>query len=234
MRPVHRGECPRDDNGNPVNFYPEYALARGSLIERIGEYCSFCESRVSANLAVEHILPKRPAGHDGDIPERVGDWNNFLLACGNCNSHKGTKEFPDGGCMFPDRDDTFSAISYGEGGSLQPSASLSKRDRPQAENLILLAGLNARPQTKRDSMRAKDRRWQHRFGAWQEAKHWRGIISMNADNEPLIQSVVKLALATGFWSIWMNAFKDIPKVREELLSRFPGTAQEYFQTAATI
>ena len=229
MRPVDRGGCPCDDKGNPVNFLPDYTLARGSLIERIGEYCSFCESRIQAGLAVEHILPKRPPGHDKDIPERVGDWDNFLLACVNCNSHKGTKEFPDKECMFPDRDDTFSAISYGEGGSLHPSPSLSETDRRRAENLLELAGLNARPTTKRERMRASDRRWQHRMDAWNRAKEMHKDIVNDSDNEHQINNIINSALDKGFWSIWMTVFKDIPKVREQLISRFPGTEKEYFQ-----
>ncbi len=229
MRPVDRGGCPCDDKGNPVNFLPDYTLARGSLIERIGEYCSFCESPIPASLAVEHILPKRPPGKDEDIPGRVGDWNNFLLSCVNCNSHKGTTEFPDRECMFPDRDDTFSAISYGEGGSLEASAALSGADRQRAENLINLAGLNARPRTNREMLLAKDRRWKHRMGAWKRAKEMHKDIVKDSDNERQIDNVIKSALDKGFWSIWMTVFRDIPKVREQLISRFPGTEKKYFQ-----
>lgn len=44
------------------------------LIERMGEYCSFCERNVSAGLAVEHIRSK-----DTNEPLR-NEWTNFLLA----------------------------------------------------------------------------------------------------------------------------------------------------------
>lgn len=227
MRPVHRGECPCDANGNPRNFFPEYTLARKDLIDRIGEYCSFCESPIPASLAIEHILPKRPAGHTEDIPERVGDWNNFLLACVNCNSRKGTKEFPDKECMFPDRDDTFSAISYEDSGLLQAN-------HQRAKNLIDLVGLNARPKTISERLRASDRRWQHRLDVWKLAKEMHKDALNTPDDERYINCVVNSALAKGFWSIWMTVFKDIPTVREKLLSQFPGTKKEYFQSPAVL
>lgn len=228
MRPVNRGACPCDDSGRALNFHPEYANARGELIKRLGEYCSFCESRLQAGLHVEHILPKRPEGHNEDMPERVGDWNNFLLACVNCNSHKARTEFPDGECMFPDRCDTFSAITYSEGGQARPSASLPQRDRQRALNLIELVGLNARPATKQKLKRMSDRRWLNRRKAWNMAQDSHNDVLNNIDNAALLDNIVKIVIAGGHWSIWMQVFNDIPEFKEKLISQFPGTARQYF------
>ncbi len=228
MRPVDKGMYPCGDDGKPIDFYPDYAIARGELIKRLGEYCSFCESRIQAGLHVEHILPKRPAGHHEDMRERVGDWDNFLLACTNCNSHKSTREFPDGQCMFPDRCDTFSAITYCEGGQVHPSASLSPSDRQSAMNLINLVGLNARPTTQRDRMRMSDRRWSNRFTAWKMAKELHNDVVNNPTNTCLIDNIVNIAIADGHWSIWMTVFNNVPGIKKELVSRFPGTEKKYF------
>jgi hypothetical protein len=45
--------------------------------------------RLEASLAVEHVLPKKPEGVTEIIKSRELDWENFLLACTNCNSTKG-------------------------------------------------------------------------------------------------------------------------------------------------
>lgn len=73
MRPVDKGSVPTDNNGQPKQ-YSEYQQARPDLIKRLGEYCSFCEGRIAANLAVEHILPK--SLH----PQLALCWDNFLMA----------------------------------------------------------------------------------------------------------------------------------------------------------
>lgn len=63
----------------------EYQDAKERLTATIGEYCSFCERPVLSKLDIEHRVPK-------DVyADRKFAWENFLLACGNCNSVKGTK-----------------------------------------------------------------------------------------------------------------------------------------------
>ncbi|HEU0014624.1 MAG TPA: HNH endonuclease signature motif containing protein [Longimicrobium sp.] len=60
-----------------------YGFARPVLIARIGAYCSYCEMPLAANLAVEHVLPRKW------FPELQLAWSNFLLCCPICNSIKG-------------------------------------------------------------------------------------------------------------------------------------------------
>ena len=90
MRPVQRGACPQDADGNDVAF-TEYMQARRALIERLGECCSYCEMQLDASLAVEHVQPKKPPGAAAALPERELAWGNFLLGCTNCNSIKSFK-----------------------------------------------------------------------------------------------------------------------------------------------
>jgi len=69
MRPVRRGGSPQPDDFDP------YTDAKPDLISRLGGYCSYCERRIAANLAVEHIQPKKlPAYQDLE-----GRWENFCL-----------------------------------------------------------------------------------------------------------------------------------------------------------
>ena len=55
MRPVFKGENPKDTNNNDIIF-TEYARSRRYLIDRIGEYCSYCERKIEASLAVEKFI----------------------------------------------------------------------------------------------------------------------------------------------------------------------------------
>jgi hypothetical protein len=48
MRPIDRGSCPTDAAGIP-KLFRKYQDARGDLITRIGEYCSFCETPLGAS-----------------------------------------------------------------------------------------------------------------------------------------------------------------------------------------
>ena len=77
MRPVAKG-------GNPqAGDFADYQDARPFLISRIGPFCSYCERRTTP-LHVEHIQPKGLPQYAG----LIGRWDNFLLACVNCNSTK--------------------------------------------------------------------------------------------------------------------------------------------------
>lgn len=80
MRPVDRGDPPTRPDGSP-KLYREYGNLRIDLVSRLGEYCSYCEMPLGVNLAIEHMLSKSWSLNDID-------WNNSLLACTNCNSHK--------------------------------------------------------------------------------------------------------------------------------------------------
>ncbi len=84
MRPVERGPSPTrpTSRGTQVPIQgKDYSFFRPYLIARLGEYCSYCEVPLGLNLAVEHMLSKKESINEND-------WNNFLLGCTNCNSHK--------------------------------------------------------------------------------------------------------------------------------------------------
>lgn len=123
MRPIERGDIPKDGNGNDV-VYTTYQKARGDLIKRLGDYCSYCEMQLDASLAVEHVQPKKPPGSTTPIQSRLLDWNNFLLACTNCNSTKGSKDVVLSEYLWPDKNNTFKALVYKKGGLVSVSPTL--------------------------------------------------------------------------------------------------------------
>ena len=120
MRRVDRGPHPLDDANRPKRFHP-YNKAKSDLLERIGEYCSYCER--TTDLHVEHVVPRCRR------PELAEEWTNFLLAC--------SKKLEDG-----------------------------------------------------------------------------------AD---VVGCVIRLAVAIGFWSVWITVFAGHPQVRDLLRQHFPGS-----------
>lgn len=84
MRPVKPGDAPKRTTASGSDSKKQvvdYSYFRPDLIANIGEYCSYCEVPLGTNLAVEHMLSKTNTIN-------ADDWNNLLLACTNCNSHK--------------------------------------------------------------------------------------------------------------------------------------------------
>lgn len=102
MRPVQRGAA-------PASPFTEYRQAFKPLRDRLGAYCSFCEREIPTHLAVEHVQSK--AKH----PNLELVWENFLLACGNCNSTKNDRNDTRAGYLWPDENNTQLAFSYANG-----------------------------------------------------------------------------------------------------------------------
>lgn len=222
MRPVVRGPCPTDGAGQEVVF-KEYAQARGALIKRIGERCSYCEMHLDSSLAVEHVKPKKPPGAAQVIPERELDWANFLLACTNCNSTKGDTDVALADYVWPDRDNTFIALTYLEGGRVAPTQGT---DQARALKMIELVGLDKTPET----AEASDRRWENRREAWDIAQE--SLRDLHESDSPALRRQIIRTVKTGaYWSVWMTVFKEHPEMLREMIQAIPGTADACFDAA---
>lgn len=216
MRPVSKGATP-NENG----FYP-YDSAKSDLVSRLDRYCSYCERRLATNIAVEHLIPK--GGEHGD-PELENDWRNFLIACTNCNSCKGSKQVLFTEMVFPDRDNSFVAFEYHRDGSVSPSPNLSNIQRQLAANTLKLTGLDKPVQQFRDSndqIVSLDRKTQ-RMDAF--------LVALDALDEyqrnctaSMKRMVINLAKAEGFFSIWMKVFMQYPEIKKLLIEEHQGTS----------
>lgn len=219
MRPIDRGATPRNEDGEPKEF-SEYSRARKDLIDRLGDYCSYCGTRLPASLAIEHVRPK------GSNPDLRLKWDNFLLACTNCNSTKGPEDVVLDEYFWPDSDNTFRAFVYTEGGLIEVNPSLSDDEHNRARNTIDLTGLDRTPA---NDPSVSDRRWRNRLHTWTMATEIREILD-GEDTEFIRQLIVKLAVAQGFWSVWMTVFTDDQDMLQRLVDAdaFPGTSKNCF------
>ena len=208
MRRVDRGLWPLDAQNNPKRFQP-YNKAKADLLDRLGEYCSYCER--PGDLHVEHVVPKK---HRQDLQE---DWANMLLACSNCNGIKRSNNLSRQGYLWPDKDNTEAAFSYFPEGIVRVRENLPSRIRTKAEKLFNLVGLDRIP-TKDPS--ARDRRWAKRRAAWGKAVLIRQRFKEGVAD---VDSVIELAQARGFFSVWMTVFANEPQICRRLRQSFPGT-----------
>lgn len=225
MRPVNRGRVPLDENGDP-KVYKEYGYARRDLIKRMGEFCSYCEVRLPASLAVEHVRPKSLN------PNLETDWDNFLLACTNCNSIKGKRDIDLEEFVWPDRHNTSLIFKYEDNGFIKPVKNLSVEITERAKALLDLVGLNRTTSAEgtNDYDKASDRRFENRLSAILHAYESVQLLEEAPDNakDSIIQLLTKVVQSGGFWSIYMMAFKNHPEVRRSLIQALPGTRQEFF------
>jgi HNH endonuclease len=103
MRPLEKGPCPTDSNGKSiqVNDYKDW---RTWLVDRIGNYCVYCNDTLHYNLNVEHVVALNPPV--GYSPGALLDWNNVLLACFPCNNKKDTQVINYTTHYFPEHNNT--------------------------------------------------------------------------------------------------------------------------------
>jgi hypothetical protein len=215
LRPVDKG-------ADPGIRFAHWQDARGLLIARLGEYCSFCEMHCDADLAVEHKLPK-------DYPKNQHltlAWINFLLACRNCNSTKGKKDIALQDLLWPDTDNTFHVLIYGPDAMIRVNPTLTTQEQQQAQALLDLVGVHRIPKI---DPKMIDRRWMNREEAWRIAVEARN--DLQTEDTPIHRKrIVELAMAKGYWSIWMTVFADDPQMRAELIRKFPGTSVACFDS----
>jgi hypothetical protein len=222
MRPVRRNTSPIAQD------YPDYTKAKTELVSRIGSgwsngihlasYCSYCERTISTNLAVEHIEPKKgPYGK----PLLIGRWTNFLLACVNCNSTKKDKQVVLSNLYFSDRDNTFQAFEYLADGNIQPRTTGDQI----ATATLALTGLDKAQRQTLDTIGriiAEDRSSQ-RMQIWKQAELCLQDYNANAANAVVKNLIVRNAVTSGFFSVWMTVFAGVQEMLDLFIDAFSGT-----------
>lgn len=218
MRPIERGPVPQDDAGVD-RVFEEYRDARDALVNRVGDYCSYCETALHSGIDVEHVRPKKP----NPALERV--WSNFLLGCDYCNSIKGGTDVVLADYYWPDTDNTFRIFVYDTDQPPQVATWPTKAQSDIAARTIQLTGLDRIPGHAKFSPR--DRRWLKRHQVWGVALlSWRNLLSH--DTEEMRQQILMTALSRGFFSVWMAAFRADTDMCRRFIQAFPGTAMNCF------
>jgi len=216
MRPVKRGASPQ------ANDFDPYDEAKPHLVSRLGHYCSYCERRVVTQLEVEHIQPKKGQyGH----PQLIGRWNNFLLACRNCNATKRDKNVILAKVLLPDRDNTLACFTYQPDGTVRPATGLTPTQMAMASDTLALTGLDKPISLVLDEngkQVALDRVAQ-RMETWAIAEEAKADVNANPGNQTVRRLAVATAKGHGFFSIWMTVFIDDLDMRNRLIDAFEGT-----------
>ena len=226
MRPVERGPIPiADPQTNQPKVYAAYGNARGDLIQRMGQYCSYCETRLNASLAVEHVQPK------GINPDLELSWDNFLLGCTNCNSTKGSRQIILDEYFWPDIHNTFIPFVYEADGQVNLNPALTDTDKQKAQAIADLIGLQKYP----DNASASDRsRWKNRKGTYEKALYSKSNLeaaTAHGVRDLFIEQLIISATFAGFFSIWFKVFEGKNDVLRAWLQAFPGTHLASFDPA---
>lgn len=214
MRPVERGPAPR--------VYAQYGDAIGDLEVRLGIYCSYCERRLPVSLAVEHVVPK--VLHQ----ELETEWTNFLLGCTNCNSVKGDQAVELENFLWPDRDNTFLAFKYSNGGFVHLADDMSAEQQAKAQALLTLVGLQRHQARGWVNPTPRDKRWQQREEIWATAERSLELFEKLGGVNEVREQVIIAAHGFGFFSVWMTVFENYPEVKRDLILVFTGTAPTCF------
>jgi hypothetical protein len=224
VRPVDRGASPGTP---PLN----QDSAKELLIERLGEYCSYCECRVTQLIELEHKIPQNLA-KSGVVPwSEIDCWENYTLACKACNVRKLDADTrPLNSYLWPDTDNPLLALEYSPGRTPAAALDIPPDLRERINHTIRLLGLD-RDSNSHPRATKKDKRYIFRDGAWLASAEILDVMEMypgiesSPQGRKLFESMIK---EKGFFSVYYTAFKDQPILRSIVLDAFPGTARSCF------
>lgn len=206
MRPINKG----------INnkIYRDYRDAKWDLVEKLGHYCSYCEMNIQNQADVEHVVPKTKNEN------LILEWDNLLLGCKTCNTVKNSINESREGYPFPDEYNTAYLYEY-KNGKVQINEELSETEYEMAKKLFELIKLNREYNS---SKRADDRDIA-RMHAFEKAK----MSLKDYVEAPISQMVNQISRSPeGFFSVWLEVFKDYPEVKKAILEAVPGTALECY------
>jgi hypothetical protein len=209
--PVERGDAPV----GPTT----YEEMSPTLFDRLGKYCSYCEFPVVHVPHAEHIVPKKRFTAHRNL------WTNLLVACSYCNAKKGHQRPPPedvDAYLWPTRDNTSRAFEYPSGvprvaaGVMEPARTMAAKLR----GLVQLAVTS-------------DARWKERAAVFAQAEGYRAKLTSAPDPTLLREALVDLAVAKGFFSVWMEVFAGDVPLRRALIKAFTGTASSCFSASTS-
>ena len=233
MRPIERGQVPKNDD-KMSKTVTDYRNWRKDLIERLGNYCSFCEMRLNDSPQVEHVVAQNLD------PKLALKWTNLLLACGPCNRAKSNHPCPPQTHYLPTRHNTFLPFLFSittnprqsnEAASfVVVNTNLQANQQIKAQNTLSLCQLDTDFTAIGSEQRVTDLRWRYRLEAIKKAKMCRQDWDDWA-HQTVPTQFIRLLIAVakgGFWSVWFKVFEDVQAIREALVTEFVGTATTCF------
>ncbi|MDI9877031.1 HNH endonuclease [Flectobacillus rivi] len=210
MRPINKGTWPTKNNSTKKKVFNDWTKAISILKQRTGLYCHLCEMKMNSGFAIEHIKPQE------SYPQLKSHWSNFLLICPYCNSHKLAtipKKYKEN-YFWPHLNNTLLVFDYEQiFPHIKPSDSLTRIQKKRANNLIELYGL--RKEATSDG--SADTRWIEKLKAYKMAIDRR--LEYQSGMNQSVNAIVDLAVQSGFFSIWLKVFEDIPLIRTDLIQR---------------
>lgn len=219
MRPVDKGSAPAQ--------FKHYRDACAPLEQRLGRYCCFCERRIETHLAVEHLMPKSLHSN------LTLTWDNFLVACGNCNSNKGDQAVtrpPYGNHthLWPDEHNTLLAFVY-IGRWVEVGLANTHPAFTLAAETVKLLGLDKYPEHLDRKRRPSptDQRWKFRENVQGVAERARQNLR-DTDTPAMRRQIIDTALGYGGFSIWFATFAGDADMQQRLIEAFPATAKNCF------
>jgi hypothetical protein len=222
MRPINRGATPQVNGiAKTVADYKDW---RQDLIDRIGNFCSYCNMVLNDSPQVEHVSAK------STNPAMLTTWDNMLLACGPCNRAKSNNPNSNNTHYLPDYHNTHLAFDYalvdvpkrkGQIGCVPVPSSNAYVNQNKALATIALCKLQAVTVNKR----ATDLRWKYRYEAWITAVQWKDswIKWGHTVANEFITLLLTAATGKGFFSIWYIVFEDVQEIKLALLVGHPNT-----------
>ena len=214
MRPVNRGLISKNEDGTD-KVYTSYKQAKDDLKNALGNYCSYCEMGIENQVDIEHVIPKN---HDSSLEN---DWNNFLLACKSCNVIKSDNNTTRNGYVFPDIQNTSFLFEYSVN-NVKVKEDLSADVKVLATATFNLVKLDR----KSDTSDMTDDRAFARLNSWNKAQEALKDFLELPNHDAMIRQTARSC--NGFFSMWIQIFKDYPEVKKAILENVSGTAIECY------
>lgn len=214
MRPVNKGDIPKDENGND-KIYTSYNQAKDDLRNRLDSFCSYCEMNIDNQPDIEHVTPK------SKNESLKTNWNNFLLACKPCNIIKSDNNDNRENYVFPDTHNTSFLYEYSESG-VRVRDDLEPNIKKLAQDTYDLVKLDR----KVDTSNRVDDRARARLNSWQKAQEALKDLEELPSHDAMIRQTARSC--DSFFSMWIQVFKDHPKVKKAILESINGTALECY------
>lgn len=233
MRPINQGNKPQ----KAVAVHRDYF---DNMKGNIGCFCSYCERPLpNSELQVEHIRSR------STNREYLLCWNNLLLSCFTCNSHKEKSEKKEenindlnvGDYAFPHIYDTYHLIDY-PSPTYMPvcSKDAEANYRPKVEKLLQLLHLSNDTNLTEAELLQENEIPSYRIKVGEEAEELKRDLGINYTEEQIEctkKKIKRCIESKGFWSIWMKYFEDIDEIKLMLLDLIPGTEKRFFQDEQT-